>query len=429
MPASVLCPFTDGEFHRFLVRDPELHGNPLPGLLYADDLILLTLTEDALHIRLARLKKYARVNDLTVNVRKSEVVVFGVSNATPVFMFNGEHLPLRRSCKYLGIWFDWSGAWTVLSKEVTAKFNAATVVFFQLCRKLRLARLDQVYKLAQSLLFSVLYGTEFLTDLNVVIQLEQCFVKGVRGFYGLPNGVSNVAIRLLFPDFCLTTLILRRKFSLLLRALTPSDTYFRPAMLFDREFLLYRYNTGYSFVLRDWLGQLGLGHVFLAMDRHSVRSGLVVHNDVQLEYRWNAFCTSRSTAFAGEIFGCHTRFYSFMKEVSCRSSFAVRVFMLIFCGSLSMSYTRNHLCSWCCAETFSAEHFFRCSRLGCDVTEEVRRLGREEQWPELISLCLLRFHLYRLLLPDPSLTPDESALFDDLDVAPDNLPANDFHFF
>jgi hypothetical protein len=44
-------------------------------------------------------------------------------------------------------------------------------------------------------------------------------------------------------------------------------------------------------------------------------------------------------------------------------------------------------------------------------------LGREQKWQELISLCLLRFHVYRLLLPDPSLTLDESALLDDVDVA------------
>jgi hypothetical protein len=262
MPASILCPFTCSEFHRYLVRDPELYGQPLPGLLYADDLILLTLTEDALRIRLSRLNKYAKQNSLTVNVKKSEVVVFGSSQASPTFTFGREHLPLRRSCKYLGIWFECSGTWSVLTKEVTARFNGATVVFFQLCRKLRLSRLDQIHKLARSLLFSVLYGAEFLTDLSVCVRLEQCFVRGVRRFFGLPNGVSNAAIRLLFPDVCFTTLILRRKFSLLLRSLTPSDTYFRPAVMYDREFLLYRHDTGFSFALRSWLAQLHLDRVF-----------------------------------------------------------------------------------------------------------------------------------------------------------------------
>jgi hypothetical protein len=429
MSDTVLCPFTAQEFHRHLVRDPVLQGRPLPGLLYADDLILLTLTEGALRIRLTRLNRYARLNCLTVNVKKSEVVLFGSQCSSPVFTFNGEELPLRRSCKYLGIWFESSGFWSVLTKEVLAKFKAAVVVFFQLCRKLRLSRLDQVHRLSHSLLFSVLYGVEFLTSVSAAMQLEQCFYRGVRRFYGLPNGVSNTAIRLLFPNICVTTLILRRKFSLLLRSLRPSDTYFQSAVLFDRETLLYQHGMGYSFILRDWLSQLNLEHVFLSMDRTSVRVGLTQYNDVRVEYCWDSFCAQRSTAFAGNVFGCHTRFYSFMKEVSNRSAFAVRIFMLIFCGSLSMSYTRNHLCAWCSTETFSTEHFFCCPRIGSDVTPEVLVLGREERWAELINLCLLRFHLYRLLLPDPSLTADESALFDELDVAPADLPANDFHFF
>ncbi len=219
MEESVLCPFTEEEFARTLCRDPELHGTVIPGLLYADDLILFALSENALRLRLTRLKRYAISQSLTVNVKKSEIVVFGLSRPTFVFRFNGDDLPLRRSCKYLGIWFASSGSWAILQKELTAKFQAAVVSFFSLCRKLRISRLDHVHKLSQSLLFSVLYGAEFITDVSFVPCIENLFVRGVRKFYGLPNGVSNVAIRLLFPDVCVASLLLRNKFSLLLRAL------------------------------------------------------------------------------------------------------------------------------------------------------------------------------------------------------------------
>jgi hypothetical protein len=82
----VLCLFTTREFHRALVRDPVLGGLPVPGLLYADDLIILTLTADALRC-LKRLKRYAQENCLTVNVKKSVVVVFGREHVETTFLF------------------------------------------------------------------------------------------------------------------------------------------------------------------------------------------------------------------------------------------------------------------------------------------------------------------------------------------------------
>jgi hypothetical protein len=57
-----------------------------------------------------------------------------------------------------------------------------------------------------------------------------------------------------------------------------------------------------------------------------------------------------------------------------------------------------------------------------------RRFCAGEQWQELGDLCLLRFRVYRLLLPDPSLTVDESSLFDDVDVAAKVSIENDFGF-
>jgi hypothetical protein len=71
---EVLRPFSPGDFVK---RDPQLNGIPIPGLLYADDLVLLCLTGDLLRERLLRLANYACRNQLTVNVSKYEIMVFG----------------------------------------------------------------------------------------------------------------------------------------------------------------------------------------------------------------------------------------------------------------------------------------------------------------------------------------------------------------
>ncbi len=194
MSVRVLRPFSVADFASSLSRDPELSGYPIPGLLYADDLILVALTENSLRIRLRYLAVYARENDLCVNVQKSEVVVFGSKSRDFCFKFAGEVLPVRSACKYLGIWFDSSGSSRLLQKEITAKFKAAVPTFFSLCRRLHMSRLDHVFKLASSLLFSILYGVEFLEDPSICFQLESLFFRGVRKFFGLPSGVSNLAI-------------------------------------------------------------------------------------------------------------------------------------------------------------------------------------------------------------------------------------------
>ena len=106
---SVLCPFTQSEFAQYLACDPALRVTPIPGLMYADDLIIFALNENLLRIRLRQLKIYAHDNALAVNVKKSKIVVFGVRRPSCVFRFDGAELPIRQSCKYLGIWLHFSG--------------------------------------------------------------------------------------------------------------------------------------------------------------------------------------------------------------------------------------------------------------------------------------------------------------------------------
>jgi hypothetical protein len=151
MAEDVLRPF--GRTH-FLQKDPCLNLIPVPGLLYADDLVLICLTADGLRERLRRLKTFATASNLTVNVAKSEVVVFGRGPVASRFKFNGELIPVRASCKYLGVWLDQAMSGWVFAEAVLQKFVGAIPTFFLLCRRLRFSRIDLVHRLASSLLFS-----------------------------------------------------------------------------------------------------------------------------------------------------------------------------------------------------------------------------------------------------------------------------------
>ena len=262
-----------------------------------------------------------------------------------------------------------------------------------------------------SLLFSTLYGTEFVASTGMVVPLEKLFFQGVRRFYGLPNAVSNNAIRLLFPDLCIRSLIVRRKFSVLLRVLQPSDTYFPEAGIFDRETLLYTHSAGFSFLLWDWLLCVRSTNLFTATSKATVRRALHAYRDAELEFLWVRFGEQSSTEFAAHVFGSHVGFYEFFLAASKKSGSCVRVLLLIFCGAISWSYADRRCCPACPLQTFTARHFFLCPALGPnDASDEALRLGHEGSWNELIILCLSRFRCFKLLLPDPSLSREESEL-------------------
>ena len=83
-------------------------------LLYADDLALPSRTEAGLSILLDRLRDYCNTWKLTVNVSKTEVVVFDSSRkaeplSTYKFYYNSELIKCVDKFKYVGIWFHRSG--------------------------------------------------------------------------------------------------------------------------------------------------------------------------------------------------------------------------------------------------------------------------------------------------------------------------------
>jgi hypothetical protein len=86
---------------------------------------------------------------MTVNVKKCEVVVFGKPPRVMSFKYNRESIRLRRSCKYLGVWLEGDLSGGALADAISQKFVTAVPVFFNLCQRLRLARLDLIFSARQ----------------------------------------------------------------------------------------------------------------------------------------------------------------------------------------------------------------------------------------------------------------------------------------
>ncbi len=288
MESSVLSPFSRADT---LLCDPCLNLVPIPGLMYADNLVIICLSAAGLRERLRRLEYFAADNCLTVNVSKCEVVVFGKCRLGEKFRFKREHIPLRSSCMYLGVWFDQNLSGRVLWEAILQKFRAAVPTFFSLCRRLKFSRLDLVYRLANSLLFSLMYCAEFLPRLETVRQCESAWWSGVRSFYGLPTGVSSAFLALLFPSFSLVHKVTEGKWRLLIRATGRVHTLFSEAVVSDRGALFLRGRRGYTQTLKEWLEQLELTSLLYEDDTGVIRSA---HDTVRvsaLEDAWSRFVT------------------------------------------------------------------------------------------------------------------------------------------
>ncbi len=386
---SVLCPFSHDEF---LKKDPQMNGVPIPGLLYADDLVLFCLTAELLRERLRRLCSYADLNMLTVNVSKCEVVIFGRKLQPLSFRYKRENIPVRCSCKYLGVWLDGALSGKVLADAIAQKFKAAVPIFFGLCRRLRLARLDLVHRLAGSLAFSTLYGCEFLSRYDVIEKCEAFWWSGVRSFYSLPNGVSTTFLKHLFPRVSVRDLVLRAKFGLLFCGTATSDTLFPKAVVCNRGFLLGRHWKGYSQPLLEWSQFAGLETAFAARDMTVVRGVIATSSSAAQDSEWVTLSSMPSTAFADSLFRSPSALFDTMLELSRFGSLGVRIGALTLTGALSTSYAKSRRCV--CGTKFSFSHFLECSALGPCRSHSLRHAVDFEEWRDVASIILSRFEVY-----------------------------------
>ncbi len=407
---KVLRPYGRGDF---LKNDPVLNRIPIPGLLYADDLVLMCLSADLLRERLRRLCWYADDNSLKVNVSKCEVVVFGSRSARAgTFRYKGQVIPTRSSCKYLGVWLDADMSGKTLADAISHKFCAAVPVFFNLCRRLKVGRLDLVFRLGNSLVFSLLYGCEFLRRRDVVEQCELAWWKGVRAFYGLPNGVSTAALRLLFPKVALVDRVVLAKFSLLHRGAQPLNTLFPEALVCDRGFLFQVHRKGFTQIVKEWCEQLGLVDVLFEGEMRLVRARVLEGRNAREASNWEVFSSMRSTTFAASTFGSPTVVYNVLLEVSRFGRTGVRAILLAISGALSLSYCKSRTCLLCGdTSSYSFQHFLSCEALGSCLVQPLSVFISEEDWRGAATLLLSRFQTFVHATRDGVLTDDEVELF------------------
>ena len=120
-----------------IVEVPSLGGVPIPALFFADDLVLMANTPEALQQLINKFQAYCLTNKLSINVSKTKTMVVGKQSRRAVrrnhmhadrFMVGTEMLEAVKSFSYLGVDFHASGAVPVSNSSMTLKAERAQAV-------------------------------------------------------------------------------------------------------------------------------------------------------------------------------------------------------------------------------------------------------------------------------------------------------------
>ena len=158
-------------------------------LLYADDTVLLAESAEELQNALDALEAYCKTWDLTVNLDKTNVVIFSRGRITkhPKFLYNKGEVKVVDQYTYLGVIFNYNGSY---KKAIANQKEVALKAMHGLLAKIRLLGLDvdTACELFQRCVMPILlYGSEIwaceprnLFSLDV---LYKGFLKQILGVY------------------------------------------------------------------------------------------------------------------------------------------------------------------------------------------------------------------------------------------------------
>jgi hypothetical protein len=117
---------------------PDLVGTAMKLLLYADDLVLMSKSLRGLQKQLDELNTFCKERDLTVNVKKTKVVVFGSRvNSSPLH-YDGSHVEEVASFRYLGIELHRSRSLKTIVEHLAAVRQRAVFALRRCCADLKI---------------------------------------------------------------------------------------------------------------------------------------------------------------------------------------------------------------------------------------------------------------------------------------------------
>jgi len=187
-------------------------------LLYADDTVILALTPGELQKKIRHLEKYFDKLGLTVNIGKSQVVVFrkgGRIEKGVKFYYGSQELCIVNEYNYLGVCFSSFMVFRKATNLAKSKAAAAAGAVRTILAKGRSTSYNTAVKMFESMVKStVLYCSE-IWSLSYLKELETVQMDYFRRYLGVARDTRSVLLRLETGRVKLTAFIIKRGIALI----------------------------------------------------------------------------------------------------------------------------------------------------------------------------------------------------------------------
>ena len=181
----------------------KLQGIDITHFLYADDLVIISPTKKGLQEKLDNLSQFAKDKDLSINTKKSQVMVFnkGGKLLKDQFTIDGKNLDIVRSYTYLGIDIPASGSFNPGMAQMNNKAKKAMMPLYTTIMQFNIP-FDKALKLFQTYVEPILlYNAENFAAMSER-QAEKC-KQGITSVYELATQADMTTTQLKFIKFIL----------------------------------------------------------------------------------------------------------------------------------------------------------------------------------------------------------------------------------
>jgi hypothetical protein len=174
------------------VNTPVLGTKTIEYLLYADDMVLLSQTEEGLQRSLNGLSKYCKEWNLTVNIDKTKVLVFNKPGRLikTTVNFNNKQIENVTNYKYLGIMFSASGSFVNAKKDLLQRGYKAMFKLTSLFKQAKPGFITSMHLFDHMVKPVLLYGADIWGD---------CWVNTKSSLY---NALKNDIVEICHMKFC-----------------------------------------------------------------------------------------------------------------------------------------------------------------------------------------------------------------------------------
>ena len=120
--------------------DITLHDTAISHFLYADDLVIIANSKEGLQKKLDGLGLFAKDKELTVNKKKSQVIIFNKAGrkGKENFTLDGIKLEVVQTYTYLGVEMTSSGSFSVAVRELNNKARKALIPLIKTAAQFRI---------------------------------------------------------------------------------------------------------------------------------------------------------------------------------------------------------------------------------------------------------------------------------------------------